>query len=133
MKFLSLFILLTATMLFSGAQAQVVAGSVWENQRGSFLTVNTVNPDGSFEGTYLNNAPGFSCRGTPYQVTGWLNQNAVGWIVNWKNTAADCASITSWAGVLLSPTVIETSWSLGFTSPTKGPSVIVGSDDFTKQ
>lgn len=133
MKFLSLFILLSTVLPFSQAQAQVVPGSMWENQRGSVLRVKTVNPDGSFEGTYINNAAGFSCRGTPYQVTGWLNQDAIGWVVNWKSRAADCKSITSWAGVMVSPKIIETIWSLGFTSPYKGASVIVGSDDFFKQ
>ena len=115
------------------AHGQIVSGSVWQNSRGSVLRVTQVHADGRFEGQYINNADGFSCKGTPFSVTGWINGNAVGWIVNWKNAANDCKSITSWSGVLLSNRTLETHWSLGFLTRNYGPRIMIGSDYFTRK
>jgi avidin family protein len=46
------------------------AGSTWQNQGGSLLNVGSVSRNGSFRGTYINNAPGFGCQGTPCPATG---------------------------------------------------------------
>ena len=133
MKFLSLLILLAvAAILPFQVDAQVVPGSTWENGRGSVLTIVTVNPDGSFTGTYVNNAPGFGCQGQPgFPAVGSQNANAIGWTVSWNNGVEDCKSVTSWAGVILSTNVIEAFWSLGYTSAQYGPRAMVGTDFFS--
>ena len=133
MEAFRLAVFLFAILIASQAHAQVTAGSSWENDRGSILTIDTIGADGQFEGEYVNNAAGFGCKGTPYAVVGWLNDNAIGWSVNWKETSEDCKSVTSWSGVILSPTLIETIWSLGYTSSDHGPRVMTGSDYFSRK
>jgi hypothetical protein len=133
MKQLAVLTLLLAFLIAQSAQAQVAPGTQWTNGRGSVLTIKSVDPSGMFEGEYVNNAAGFGCQGTPYPATGWINNDSIGWLVNWKNASADCRSITSWSGVLLSPTLIESMWSLGYTSTNHGPRVMVGSDFFQKK
>ena len=133
MKVFRLAALLVAMLVPALAYAQVAPGSAWENNRGSILTITNVDADGRFEGEYVNNAAGFGCQGSPYPVVGWINDNSIGWAVNWKNTSEDCKSVTSWGGAILSPTLIETIWSLGYTSTNHGPRVMTGSDYFSKK
>lgn len=133
MKAFSLATLFVVALAISQAHGQVGPGSVWENNRGSTLKITKVDANGRFEGEYINKAAGFGCKGTPFAVIGWMNNNTIGWTVNWKNASDNCKSVTSWSGAILSPTYIETIWSLGYTSTKYGPRVMTGSDYFTKK
>src|SRR5688500_16304580 len=95
---------LFATLIFVlvsfSAQAQVTAPSTWINEKGSILSVQSLDgATGAFTGTYVNNAPGFQCQGQPYDVGGSAKVNRVNFYVNWKGIAGpNCKTITIWSG-----------------------------------
>lgn len=116
-----------ACSLFASAQ-NIPAGSIWKNQRGSTLYINSIGPDGMISGYYINRASGFSCQNTPYAVTGWTYENTITFAVAWKNGIEDCHSQTAWTGVYLNGQ-ISTKWNLAV----QGSSTILsGTDTFVR-
>lgn len=117
----------------------------WTNQDGSVahfqVAGSTSQPHTySVKGTYINNASGYGCQGTPYPLTGtyYFNPSVAGGIelltfsVAWSNASADCMSETSWTGFLTqngSTWEIVTQWHLAFQSPA-GYQIKSGSDTF---
>lgn len=81
----------------ASAQAPAVIGT-WANDHGSVLVIQSVGTDGSVTGTYSNNASGYKCAGVAFPIVGWMEGARISYTVRWKNTAVDCASITSWTG-----------------------------------
>jgi hypothetical protein len=74
------------------------ANSTWTNQVGSTLTIETIAPNGSFAGTYVNEAGDLACRDSPYRVSGWIDGQKIAFSVRWANGKANCQAITSWSG-----------------------------------
>ena len=109
------------------------AGTTWVNELGSVLTIESFNPDNSITGTYVNNASGFGCQGTPYPINGWANSYAIGFSVLWTNASEDCNSLTSWTGYYdAASNTLVTHWNLVFMGQ-DGPLVQPGQDTFTPQ
>jgi hypothetical protein len=122
---------LVATCAIAVAQG-LPASSVWKNQRGSELTVTTVDPTGRFSGTYVNRAPGFACQNEPFDVSGHAWSRRVVFTVVWKNASQDCRSTTTWFGVTSSKTM-QTTWQLSAINPkTRRPRVSWGRDRFDR-
>lgn len=102
----------------------------------------TFTPDPSsgkiydLSGYYINNAPGFSCRGTPYALTGryYVNTQTLSFNVVWTNASEDCQSVTGWTGYinLSSPLTIQTDWNLAYVNSSGQKTIDSGSDVFTQ-
>lgn len=122
-------LLLLAAMSVSAFAQSIPAGSSWKNQRGSQMYVANTDINGNFSGTYINNAAGFQCQGTPYQLAGRAGGSHLTFVVVWKNFAADCHSKTVWRGRLIGTTTIQTHWVL--TGP--GIPTLRGADTFQRQ
>ncbi len=114
----------------------------WTNQSGSTMTL-LFNCDGSqvgvcqLSGTYVNNAAGFLCQGTPYPLTGvyYINTQTISWSVAWSNAHEDCASVTGWTGYLdisSNPLQFETDWNLAYSTGGSGRAIMPGHDTFTQ-
>ncbi|RUU02211.1 hypothetical protein EOD23_20255 [Mesorhizobium sp. USDA-HM6] len=115
-------------------QAQgLPAPSTWVNQRGSVLTVQSVDASsGKIVGNFVNNAPDTACLGSPgFDLAGKIENDDVKLYVTFKNQTMDCRSITLWTGNL-SGDKITTIWELVYLTP-DGFSTATGSDIFTKQ
>ncbi|MDD1522402.1 MULTISPECIES: avidin/streptavidin family protein [Bradyrhizobium] len=105
---------------YVGACSRAVASpSKWVNQRGSLLSIQTLDAStGNFAGTYVNNATEVSCQGQPYLVAGVVTANRIAFYVNWTAPAApNCATITIWNGRVADKNI-----------PTAGTLFYVGSD-----
>lgn len=110
----SMLIALLACLITTPAVAQksLQPNTTWVNQRGSQLTISTINPDGSFVGTYVNRDLKYMCRDVPYGVSGWVYGDEIGFQVRWSRPSGpNCASIASWTG-FLAQGVIRTRWEL---------------------
>ncbi|MGM4954220.1 avidin/streptavidin family protein [Bradyrhizobium barranii] len=108
-----LFVLVLFTLISVPAHAQLPAPSTWVNQRGSVLSIQTLDAStGNFTGTYINNATGFSCRGQPYPVAGIVMASKIDFYVNWTAPSApNCKTITVWNGRVAANN-IPTRWTL---------------------
>ncbi len=120
------FVILVTASVTAFAQS-LPSWSIWKNQRGSIMKVFAVAPDRSFKGVYINNAPGFGCQGTPFDLTGRVSGSKVTFTVVWKNAWQDCKSKTVWYGVDLGITM-PTKWTL-----TSAAGKQKGFDQFTRQ
>jgi hypothetical protein len=114
--------------LATSAFAQGLTPAVWKNQRGSILKVLAVDPSGAFKGVYVNNAVGFHCQGTPYDVNGRVRGTRIAFRVVWKNIVEDCHSSTVWHG-RLHDQMVFTRWTLR----QDGGGVLRGADTFQRQ
>jgi Avidin family len=112
---------------FASAQG-LPALSTWKNQRGSVLTVVSVDSTGAIHGLYTNNAPGTQCLGVPFGVDGKVVGNAVAFAVNF----VPCNTVTVWRGVLTG-TTLDTRFEAAY--PGSGGHVEIwrGKDTFTRQ
>jgi Avidin family len=123
--FLALIVLLGFQSL---ALAQgLPAPSFWKNQRGSTLEVYFVDPSGSFQGQFINQAPGYKCQGIPYPAAG----TSVGVDVIFSVKFVQCYSHATWFGVVNGNT-ITTNWILIYAPPNGPPQKSQGSDVFTR-
>jgi hypothetical protein len=103
------------------------APSLWQNQRGSTLEVYYVDSAGSFQGQFINQAPGFQCKGTPYPAAGTIKGTAIIFSVSF----GQCASQTMWYGVV-SGNSMKANWILIHTPPNDPPQRLEGTDLFTR-
>lgn len=111
---------------------QHLATTGWVNQSGSVMNFS-VSTDGQITGTYVNNAAGTGCQGTPYPLTGWVYGNNIAWSVAWTNATANCNSVTAWGGYYDPGTnSLQTSWVLAYQG-TSGGGIEQGTDVFTYQ
>jgi hypothetical protein len=117
--------LLSALVFFLGLQTFAVAQglpvpSLWQNQRGSTLQINALDPFGHMSGTFINRAAGFQCRNTPYPATGYYSNPGITFTVSFTQ----CNSITVWNGQV-NGNIMPTSWVLTYQGGTQ-----TGSDTF---
>lgn len=102
--------------------------STWKNQRGSVLTIETVDPAGTFKGKFTNSAPGFRCQGKPYDASGRATGSNLFFVV----TFTECNTVTRWRG-RLSANRIPTTWSLRYVDAQTGAfRSLNGSDAFDR-
>ncbi|MBI1237686.1 MAG: hypothetical protein GC188_13485 [Alphaproteobacteria bacterium] len=85
--------------------------SVWENQSGSVLFLDTMDDEGRLTGRYVNGAAGYSCQGIEYDVEGRVFEPLITFNVIWRAEAETCHTITSWTGAIEGD-VIATEWAL---------------------
>jgi hypothetical protein len=113
-RFVTALLLFIAATVGASAQSLPVP-SFWMNQRGSYMNLYTMDPQGNFTGVYMNNAEGFKCRyspsNPPYKVTGQAHGANVTFTVVWNNGVQDCNSTTVWRGHVIGQTM-PTSWVL---------------------
>ncbi|HKM63985.1 MAG TPA: avidin/streptavidin family protein [Acidisphaera sp.] len=119
---------LIALGLVSSAFAQgLTAPSVWKNQRGSELDITSVGADGTIVGTFTNNAAGFQCRGTKFDVSGLVLTKGLFFAVAF----GPCYSIVSWHGDVQGSTM-ATTWELHHVVAADGTiTTLTGADTFT--
>jgi hypothetical protein len=102
--------------------------SVWTNQTGARLTIESVAADGSFAGSFVSGGGDVACRNMPYHVSGWIDGQKIAFSVRWTNATANCQAITSWSG-FLGPKGLQTQWVLVYHK--KGePTISSGKDVF---
>ena len=101
--------------------------SFWQNQRGSTLQIFFVNPNGSFDGVFINQAAGFECQGIPYPAVGTATPAVVIFTVSFTK----CRSQTVWRG-RVSGTTMSTKWVLTYVKPNGGIGILRGKDVFTR-
>lgn len=113
--------------------ADIAAPSTWVNERGSVMTIDSVDAStGKMVGKFVNNAAGTSCLGDPgFDLGGQNETDSVRLFVTFKNQSEDCHSITLWQGTVENDT-ITTIWELVYLTP-DGFSTTTGADVFKKQ
>ena len=97
----------------------------WVNELGSKMTTSW-GADGLITGTYVS-AVGCGA-GTVRPLSGWWNNAAMTFTVNWQ----ECNSLTSWTGNFAGVT-LTTLWLLTVSGPPKWNSIYAGADTFTLQ
>ena len=106
--------------------------SSWQNQRGSTLSISSIDSFGNFRGTYINRASGFGCQNSPYPVVGYTSGSTVNFVVTWNNNVMNCLSVTAWNGAINGAT-LTTYWQLGAGNPNNGQvSISYGQDYFQR-
>jgi hypothetical protein len=128
--FLFVVILLNNHVLGQDKNEIIDASSVWTNQSGSSLYIESVDPSGMIGGYYINREQGYACQNTPYPVTGWVYGTAITFTVIWDNATESCNSITSWTGFYYQG-VITTLWQLVVNGSTSDSQIIQGQDTFS--
>jgi hypothetical protein len=123
--FLALIVLLGFQSL--AAAQGLPAPSLWQNQRGSTLELLFVDPSGSFQGQFINQAKGYQCKGIPYPAVGTTRAAAVVFSV----TFVQCSSHATWYGVVNGNTM-RTNWVLLYAPPNGPPQKSQGTDVFTR-
>ena len=122
--------------LHAGSMAQntksqgLTAASVWVNQVGSLLSINSIDANGLLTGTYINKEAGYGCQNSSYPVTGFVYGTVISFTVNWQNSVETCNSITSWTGFYFNGQ-ISTLWQLVVSGSTSTSQIVQGSDTFT--
>ncbi len=114
-----------AALLHAGmARAQSIkAGTTWINQFESTLTIDTLNPEtGALKGMYISRL-GQHCVGTKHEAVGWVDADRIVFSVRWKTAAADCKSITSWAGYFINGKIVAF-WDLVYVSGVDGANFV---------
>jgi hypothetical protein len=109
----------------------LASSSSWINQSGSTMTL-VFGSGGSVTGSYINNAAGFACQGTPYPIAGWVLGNFISIAVAWNNAYANCNSVTGWTGYAVQDggsVAIMTNWNLAYQGAS-GPAIMAGQDVF---
>lgn len=130
--FMIFFILVCLTSAaHAGANNQIQALSVWTNQSGSVLYINSVDPNGKLTGTYINRAAGYLCKNIPYPVTGWVYGTAITFTTKWQSSTESCNSITAWTGFLYKDQ-IQTLWQLVINDSSSTSQILKGSDTFKR-
>jgi avidin family protein len=112
----------------TGSAQSFAPNSIWTNQTGARLTIESIAADGSFTGSLVNRGGDFACRNAPYHVSGWIDGQKIAFSVRWTNTTANCQSITTWNG-FVGPKGLQTQWVLVYLK--KGdPTISSGKDLF---
>lgn len=131
------FIVIVGLIVISNCKitAQTIpVNSVWRNQSGSSMQI-TGNTNGELTGSYVNNAPGYQCKGSPYPVVGWnmAGTNTITFTVMWENSYENCQSLTAWTGFISQDgQTITTLWQLVVNGTTSTSQIYSGADTFTR-
>jgi hypothetical protein len=124
-----IFTLFFSLSTYADQPSSVPIPSVWENQSGSTLQIDSVGSDGLITGTYINHAAGYGCQNVSYPVTGWVYGTALTFNTLWESVSESCNSITAWAGFLYQGQ-ISTLWNLTINGSSSSSQIIQGSDTF---
>jgi len=132
--------LLLAIAVLFGLQTLAVADplpgpSLWRNQRGSTLEVQWILPPvplnnvptSGFGGIFINEAKGFSCKGTPYGALGSTTPGSTSFEVEFLL----CTTHTTWTGEVHGKK-LYTHWTLVYTPLGGPPQTLKGDDVFTR-
>jgi hypothetical protein len=98
---------LLLSMTTSGYAQELASSTKWVNKRHSVLTIGSIDTNGHFKGTFVNNASGYRCVGQPFEVSGQVNGQNISFAVSF----APCFSLVIWNGQLTGNT-IKTHWHL---------------------
>jgi hypothetical protein len=128
MRHLSLIAVLTSGLVSPAEAQSLTAPSVWMNQRGSELDIDSVDGNGKITGHFTNNASGFECKGTKVDVAG---QAISGNEVTFAADFAACYTLTSWLGSVQGKT-LTTTWVLFYPTKTGAVETLHDSDVFTQ-
>jgi hypothetical protein len=109
-KLISALVLFLGFQTYALAQMTLPAPSLWQNQRGSTLQIDSADPFFGIRGTFINRARGYKCQNIPYPVTG-----NVGPSINFHVMFAQCQSIATWTVVQMNAGVMNTVWTLSVT------------------
>lgn len=110
------------------ANAQGISGnSIWKNQRGSQMTIASVDATGKFVGQFVNQAAGFECAGQTYDLVGRLTGAKFFFVV----TFTKCNTVTRWAGRVVGKQ-LRTNWNLIYVDPNGAIKKLNGSDVFNR-
>jgi hypothetical protein len=123
-------LLLVVTATVSASAQSLPVPSYWTNQRGSEMKLYNIDPQGNFDGVYINHAVGYSCQNMPYALVGHASGANVAFAVVWNNGVQNCNSKTVWHGRVTGKTIVTT-WVLS-TYPGGAP-IGKGSDTFQEQ
>lgn len=118
---------LTLALTATAWAQSLPAGSVWQNQRGSEMTV-TESDTAGFKGTFVNNADGFECKGAPMPMSGKALSKGLFFTV----TFAPCATISVWHGKLNGDN-LPTRWQLEYVNPKDGSFATMRGRDYFKR
>jgi len=116
---------------YANSVSSIPAPSIWENQGGSTLTIDSISNTGLITGTYINRESDYACRNIPYPVTGWAYGTAISFATIWQSTLASCNSITAWTGFLYKGQ-ISSLWSLTINGTSSASQIIRGNDTFER-
>jgi hypothetical protein len=127
-RLLAAFLFIGMTSAGGFAQDAFPAWSVWKNDKTSLLVVTTVDANGKFAGSFINNAQGYKCQGVPASISGSVTGNNVTFVANF----APCANtITVWKGTLAG-NQLPTDWELHYVDSQNNFQVLKDKDTFTK-
>ena len=98
----------------AAAAAEDLTGSSWKNQRGSVLTIATVDKSGGFKGTFESKLAGFECEGK-FDAAGTIRKTQIIFYVTFKNATRDCHMVTVWRGSVKGSR-FPALWDIAFTS-----------------
>jgi hypothetical protein len=111
--------------------AEDLTGSSWKNQRGSVLTIASIDKSGVFKGTFESKAAGFECEGK-FDASGTIRKGHVVFYVTFKNAAQDCNMVTVWRGSVRGSR-LSALWDIAFTNKKIGRlRFLKGSDIFKR-
>lgn len=82
-----IFTLLFSLSTYADSPSSIPVPSVWENQSGSTLQINSLGSDGLITGTYVNHEAGYGCQNISYPVTGWVYGTALTFNTIWESDA----------------------------------------------
>ena len=116
---------------YANSVSSIPAPSIWENQGGSTLNIDSISNTGLITGTYINRESDYACRNIPYPVTGWAYGTAISFATIWQSTLASCNSITAWTGFLYKGQ-ISSLWSLTINGTSSASQIIRGNDTFER-
>ena len=111
------------------AHAQSLAASTtWINDHAKFV-IQSIDLNGRLTGTYTNYGQGFGCADRAFPVTGWVDGEMIGYVIQRKNPG-NCTSIQSFSGfvrdgqLLVEYTAVATE---------AGRTGVLGSDSYRRQ
>ncbi|WP_162258311.1 avidin/streptavidin family protein [Frateuria sp. Soil773] len=124
-------LVLASTSVFADSigNEAIKALSVWTNQNGSTLYIDSISDAGQISGRYINRATGYNCRDIAYPVVGWIYGTAISFATLWQSQTESCNSITSWTGFYYKGQ-ISTLWQLTINGSTSPKQILKGSDIF---
>jgi Avidin family len=107
---------------FPVAAQTLAAGTKWVNERGSELTITSIDTaTGALTGSYFTMAP-FPCKEIPHPVAGYVAADRIVFSVNWRSAKIDCQAATALSGILENG-AIAMDWETIFFNPQQSKSV----------
>jgi hypothetical protein len=106
-RVLTALFLLVASTVASSAQGWLP--SVWQSRQGAIFKVLFGNPfTATFSGVFIS-APGSTCPGVPYDLSGRLRGHRFVFVTT-RRWTSDCSVTATWYGRYVNPTTVVTHW-----------------------